>query len=69
MQQLETSHRSHPHHLSCPRCGHHSVVIYDENQYVCLHCGWRQRVTEEWMPFPVFVLIAIVAFLLAITLT
>ncbi|HEY9738834.1 MAG TPA: hypothetical protein V6D06_21215 [Trichocoleus sp.] len=51
VNQLEPTHPQHPHHLECPRCRRHTVVVHGESRYVCLSCNWERNV-EEWEPLP-----------------
>ena len=53
VNQLDNSaHALHPHHLECPRCGHHQIVVQNDNRYICLNCNWQRNVSEEWPPLP-----------------
>lgn len=36
----DSPHPQHPHHLECPRCGKHTVVVRGETRYACLNCNW-----------------------------
>ncbi len=47
LAQTDPAHPLHPHHISCPRCGHHNVVVaQDENRYHCLNCNWQRDISE-----------------------
>lgn len=65
-QTQPVSHHLHPHHISCPRCGKHSVVVRGENYFTCLNCGWRRDITSDWGPIPFLLLIALVVCLLIV---
>lgn len=59
MTSQDVSHPLHPHHLECPRCGHHSVVVQNGNHYICLRCNWQRNVSEEWgcLPWPLAIIL------------
>ncbi|MEO1147585.1 MAG: hypothetical protein AAFY26_18540 [Cyanobacteria bacterium J06638_22] len=60
----DSPHPNHPHHLECPRCGTHTVVMYGETKYVCLNCNWQRDLNHiQWNDFPI-VLAAIVTTLI-----
>lgn len=63
-QSSEVVHPIHPHHLECPRCGRHAVVIQGDNHFVCIACGWWRDTTEHWnFPIP-FIIVLIVLLLI-----
>ncbi len=65
----ENVHPYHPHHLECPRCHKHTVIIQGENRYECLSCGWWKDVGESYyFYFPLPVLLFILAFALVMFL-
>ncbi|MBE9100663.1 hypothetical protein [Vacuolonema iberomarrocanum] len=60
----DSPHPQHPHHLECPRCGMHTVVMHGENKYVCLNCNWQRDLNRIQLDdFPI-VLAAIVTTLI-----
>lgn len=59
LAQTPDSHHLHPHHIACPHCGHHTVVVQDENIYVCLRCGWRRNIASEALPLPLAIITTI----------
>lgn len=67
IHSLETTHAHHPHHLECPRCGRHTVVLHGESRYVCLSCGWSRDVSDEWN-VPILPLLFLVGIFLALLL-
>lgn len=67
VSQLETTHPQHPHHLECPRCQRHTVVLHGESRYVCLNCGW-QCDTAGWS-IPIFPTLVILGILLVLLLS
>ncbi|MGJ3253852.1 MAG: hypothetical protein ACFE0J_22370 [Elainellaceae cyanobacterium] len=66
MSQLEPSHPQHPHHLECPRCGKHTIVIQGDSRYVCLNCSWRRDITDDAGPLQVITTLVLVVLLLFI---
>ncbi|MEO0984379.1 MAG: hypothetical protein AAFY20_02400 [Cyanobacteria bacterium J06639_14] len=64
--QLETIHPNHPHHLECPRCKHHTVVLQGESRYVCLNCGWWRDI-DGWN-IPIFPILMVLVIFLVILL-
>ncbi|HEY9878678.1 MAG TPA: hypothetical protein V6D29_09500 [Leptolyngbyaceae cyanobacterium] len=64
---VERSHPQHPHHLECPHCGRHTIVVHGEGRYACLNCGWHRDIAEDWAPVPIpLILLALFVFLLVI---
>ena len=63
----ETIHPQHPHHLECPRCKRHTVVLRGETRYICLHCNWWRDVSKQETPYLLILVIVglAIAFLLA----
>jgi len=63
-----TPHPQHPHHLECPRCNCHTVVLQGDSRYVCLNCRWEQNLAQEgWEPLTTFlVAVLTIAFLLIV---
>ena len=56
-QSSDFFHPIHPHHLECPRCGRHAVVVQGDNHFVCIACGWWRDTTEHWNPIPLILLL------------
>lgn len=66
VNQLDTLHPNHPHHLECPKCGRHTVVLQGDSYYACIACGWRRDIAEEreFLPLPIIIVLAIIIVLL-----
>lgn len=64
LEKVEQFHITH--HLECPRCHSHNIVVHGENRYVCLSCGWVRDVSSGWIEGPplflVFLAIGFIAF-------
>ena len=64
LEEVDQYTDTHPHHLECPRCGRHSVVLYNESIYVCLNCNWERDVSRHRSfgdgPPPFLVILALI---------
>lgn len=65
---VNRAHPQHPHHLECPHCGKHTIVVHGESCYVCLNCGWRFDTQNEWAPVPLPVILLTLFIVLLIVL-
>ncbi len=64
MQRFGPSEPYSTNHLSCPRCGHHSIVARGESKYSCLNCNWYRDVSGGGgSPPPLLVIIAVIIIL------
>ncbi len=64
-QTKPTAHHLHPHHIACPNCGQHTVVVKDENHFVCLNCRWSRNISRGSGFFEIFIITIVIVVLLS----